>query len=80
MTKLATRFLLAGAVVAVAIAMSVAPGEAAKTCGNAGAVCSTKCTNGVCSVYVCGGDGAWYPAVLTPFCPQGNCVNVRKRC
>jgi hypothetical protein len=31
-------------------------------------------------VYLCGADGAWYPAVLTPICPVGNCMNVRKRC
>jgi hypothetical protein len=30
--------------------------------------------------YLCGVDGARYPAVLTPIYLQGNCVNVRKRC
>jgi len=84
MMKFTTKFLVAGAVAALAIAMSVAPGEAkkkaaAKTCGGPG-LCSTDCKNGFCSVYLCGADGAWYPAVLTPVCPQGNCVNVRKKC
>lgn len=86
MTKLATKFLVAGAVAALAIAMSVAPSEAAKkraaaakTCGGAG-LCSTNCSGGFCSVYLCGADGSWYPAVLTPICPQGNCVNVRRKC
>ena len=85
MMKLTTKFLVAGAIAAVAIAMSMAPSEAAKrkamakTCGGPG-LCSTNCSGGMCSVYLCGADGAWYPAVLTPVCPQGNCVNVRKKC
>ena len=86
MAKLTTKFLLAGAVAAVALAMSVAPSEAAKrrmaaskAC-TAGSLCSTNCSAGWCSVYVCGGDAKWYPAVLTPICPQGNCVNVKKKC
>ena len=88
MTKLTKRFLMAGAVAALAIAMSVASSEAAKrkrmadapkTCGGPG-FCSTNCANGFCSVYLCGADGAWYPAVLTPICPQGTCMNVRKKC
>jgi len=86
MMKFATKFLAVGAIAAAAIAMSMAPTEAAKkkaaapkTCGGPG-LCSTNCANGFCSVYLCGADGAWYPAVLTPICPQGNCVNVRKKC
>ena len=85
MMKMTSKFLVAGAVAAVAIAMSVAPTEAAKrkaaakTCGGPG-LCSTNCANGYCSVFLCGADGAWYPAVLTPICPTGNCVNVRKKC
>ena len=86
MTKFATKFLMVGAIAAAAIAMSMVPSEAAKkrvaaakTCGGPG-LCSTNCSGGFCSVYLCGADGAWYPAVLTPICPQGNCVNVRKKC
>ena len=86
MMKPITKFLAIGAVAAVAITMSMAPSEAAKkrmrvakTCGGPG-LCSTNCSGGYCSVYLCGADGAWYPAVLTPICPQGNCVNVRKKC
>jgi hypothetical protein len=85
MIKTITKFLAFGAIAAVAVTMSMAPSEAAKkmrapkTCGGPG-LCSTSCANGFCSVYLCGVDGAWYPAVLTPICPQGACVNVRKRC
>lgn len=86
MMKFATRFLAAGAIAAVAVAMSMAPSEAAKhkkmaskTC-SAPSMCSTNCSGGFCSVYICGGDGAWYPAVLTPICPTGACVNMRKKC
>ena len=85
MTKFISKFLVVGAIAAVAIAMSMAPSEAAKrkamAKGCSGAqLCSTNCSGGFCSVYLCGADGAWYPAVLTPICPQGNCVNVRKKC
>lgn len=88
MMKSITKFLAVGAIAGLAIAMSMAPSEAAKkrhkmaapkTCGGPG-LCSTNCSGGFCSVYLCGMDGAWYPAVLTPVCPQGNCVNVRKKC
>jgi hypothetical protein len=87
MMKFTTKFLLAGAIAVVAIAMSVGESEAAKrraaakpaTCGGPG-FCSTNCANGFCSVFLCGVDGKWYPAVLTPICPQGNCMNVRKKC
>ena len=83
MTKLTAKFLVAGAVAVMAIAMSVAPSEAAKrkaaSC-SAGNLCSTNCKSGWCSVYVCGGDGVWYTALLTPICPQANCVNPRKKC
>ena len=87
MTKFTTKFLLAGAIAAVAIAMSMAPTEAAKrkaamakpACSGP-QLCSTNCSGGFCSVYLCGADGNWYPAILTPICPQGNCVNVRKKC
>jgi hypothetical protein len=86
MMKSITKFLAVGAIAAVAIAMSMAPSEAAKKRHKASAactgpgLCSTNCSGGFCSVYLCGVDGAWYPAVLTPICPQGNCVNVRKKC
>jgi hypothetical protein len=87
MMKFTTKFLLVGAVAAVAIVMSMAPSDAARrraaaapaTCGGVG-FCSTNCANGFCTVYLCGADGSWYPAILTPICPQANCVNVRKKC
>lgn len=86
MMKLTTKFLVAGAIGAFAIALSIAPSEAAKkkamakSCGNLAGLCSTNCSNGFCSVFTCGGDGQWYPAVLTPICPQATCVNVKKKC
>jgi hypothetical protein len=87
MTKFITKFVLVGAVAALAIAMSVAPSDAAKrraaakaaACTGPG-LCSTNCQGGLCGVYLCGMDGRWYPALLTPICPQGNCVNPRKSC
>lgn len=88
MMKLTTKFLVAGAVAAVAIAMSAAPSDAArkraaaapKSCIGGPAWCSSNCGSGWCSVSFCGVDGNWYPALLTPVCPQGACVNVRKKC
>jgi len=86
MMKLTSKLVLAGAVAVLAITMSIASADAAKrkkaapaTCGGPG-FCSTNCANGFCSVFLCGADGAWYPAVLTPICPQGQCMNVRKKC
>ena len=85
MIKFTSKFLAVSAIAAMAVAMSVATSEAKKrmaapkSCGGPG-FCSTNCANGFCSVYICGGDGAWYPAVLTPICPTGTCMNVRKKC
>ena len=87
MMKFTAKFLLVGLVAAMAIAISMAPSEAAKRraaakpagCTGPG-LCSTNCQGGICSVNLCGLDGKWYPALLTPICPQGNCVNVRKSC
>ncbi len=77
MTKFAAKFLVASAVAALAIAMSVAPTEAAKKrvkvargC-TAGQVCSTSCGPSGCFMNYCGGDAKWYPAVLTPVCVGG---------
>jgi hypothetical protein len=88
MMKLTTKFLMAGAVAAVAIAVSAAPSDAARkkrmaaapNCNTTGLYCSQNCANGWCSVYVCGMDGRYTPAVLTPVCMQGMCANIRKRC
>jgi hypothetical protein len=89
MTRLTIRFLVAGVVAALAFAMSTAPSDAAKrkraaamakNCGMMGSLCSDTCSSGFCNVKVCGGDGSWYNAVLTPICPQGACVNVRRKC
>ena len=86
MMKLATKFLAVGAVAAFAVAMSVASSQAAKrtatpkTCGAMGALCSTNCANGWCSVMTCGADGNWIAAILTPICPQSTCINVKKKC
>ena len=85
MMKSITKFLAIGAIAATAIVISMAPSEAARkkmrsvACTGPG-FCSTNCSGGFCSVYLCGADGAWYPAVLTPICPQANCMNVRKKC
>jgi hypothetical protein len=84
--KSIAKLLLVGAVAVTAIAISAAPSEAAKkkkmrhraaashsmTCKEAG-LCSANCAGATCAVNVCGADGKWYPAVLTPFCLQGQC-------
>ena len=88
MTRLTSKFLVAGAVAALAIAISAVPSEAgkakrtavaAKGC-TAPAYCSTNCSGGWCTVYACGFDGKWYQSVLPPVCAQGLCVNVQKKC
>jgi hypothetical protein len=84
MTKLTAKFLVAGAAAALAIAMSVAPTEAAKKRAKmsrgcaVGALCSTNCGAAGCFMNYCGNDGKWYPAILTPvcvgsLCPQQKC-------
>jgi hypothetical protein len=79
MKNFATKVLMAGAVAALAIAMSVAPTEAAKkrmkmTRGcTAPQLCSTNCGAGGCFLNYCGENGKWYPAVLTPVCVVGMC-------
>jgi hypothetical protein len=86
MTRLTSKFLVAGAVAALAIAISAAPSEAAKRKAAAAkgctapAYCSTNCANGWCTVYACGLDGKWYQSVLPPVCAQGLCQNVQKKC
>src|SRR5262245_27642140 len=86
MMKLTTKFLVGGAVVAAVIAMSAAPSDAAKRRAAAskacafGTNCSSNCANGWCSVYVCGQDGKFAPAVFTPVCVDAWCVNKQKKC
>lgn len=79
MTNFATKFLVAGAVVALAFAMSVAPTEAAKKrkmmshgC-TTWQLCSTNCSGNGCFMNVCGEDGKWYPALATPVCIGTTC-------
>jgi len=86
MMKSAAKIAFMGMVAAAAIALSIAPSEAAKkraaakpAC-TAPAVCSTNCSGGWCQVFACGVDGKWYPAILTPVCLQPFCANVRKKC
>ncbi len=69
-----TKFLLAGAVVVAAIAISTAPSEAAKKKAKVPALCTPgfTCSSGG-KVMACGGDGKWYPAFLTPICAEPFC-------
>jgi len=80
--KAIARFLLVGAVAVTAIAISVAPSEAAKKKkmkGPApgafvGALCSTACNaSNVCDVMIWAADGKWYRAAFTPVCFQPGC-------
>lgn len=71
--KSLSKLLLVGAVAVMAVAISVAPSEAAKKkmkkmaapppC-QPGLLCTTPTTN----VMVCGLDGKWYQALFTPVC------------
>jgi hypothetical protein len=76
--KSIAKFLLVGTFALTAIAISAAPSEAAKkhramkSC-EVGSHCSTGCANGSCSMKVCGSDGKWYAAVLTPVCLGTTC-------
>jgi hypothetical protein len=78
--KSIARILLVGAIAVMAIAISAAPSEAAKkkrhakmVCSAAGTLCSAKCAEGTCAMKVCGSDGKWYDAVLTPVCIGASC-------
>ena len=77
--KAITKFLLVGAVAVTAIAISVAPSEAAKKkraramapC-TIGALCTgATFSPGASHIMVCGGDGKWYQALFTPVCLSG---------
>jgi len=77
------KFLLVGAVAVMAIAVSVAPSEAAKKGKKmkgpapgtyVGQVCSTKCnTANACSVMAWTSDKRWISAVITPACVKPFC-------
>jgi len=79
--KSVSKLLLASAVAMMAIAISVAPSEAAKKKKKAakpeacavGMLCSTACTSGICRVNVCGADRKWYQALFTPVCFTPGC-------
>jgi hypothetical protein len=71
------KFLLVGAVAVTAIALTAAPSEAAKkkmssTCTPT-TLCSAQCKTGSCWIQVCGGDGKWYQALITPVCLEPGC-------
>lgn len=80
--KSVARILLVGVVAVGAIAVSVAPSEAKKMKRHKMAactemsVCSANCAGGTCAVKVCGSDGKWYDAFLTPVCFGDNCPKV----
>ena len=80
--KSIAKFLLVGAVAVMAIAVSVAPSEAAKKKrmkGPApgtfvGQLCSTACNaSNVCKVMVWSLDHQWRQGALTPVCFQPGC-------
>jgi hypothetical protein len=76
------KLLLVGAVAVMAVAISVAPSEAAKkkkAKGPApgtyvGELCSTACNkSNVCNVMIWAADSKWYQAAFTPVCFQPGC-------
>jgi hypothetical protein len=76
--KSIAKFLLVGAVAVTAIALTAAPSEAAKkkkvsaTCTPT-TLCAATCATGTCRVNICGGDGKWYQAWITPVCFEPGC-------
>jgi hypothetical protein len=78
--KSITKVLLIGAIAVMTIALTAIPSEAAKkkkgvvkaSAGCSG-VCATHCEKGTCNVNVCGVDGQWHIAILTPVCIQNRC-------
>ena len=77
--KSAAKILLVGVVAVVAMAITAVPSEAAKkkkaakmSAGCSG-ICSTHCESGTCNVNVCGVDGQWHLAILTPVCIKEHC-------
>lgn len=76
--KSLAKILLTGAVAVMAIALTAVPSEAAKkkaakASSGCSGVCATHCENGTCNVNVCGVDGQWHIAILTPVCIQNHC-------
>lgn len=76
--KSIAKILLAGAVVACAVALAAAPSEAAKkkamkaSCSQL-ASCSTNCKGKSCELRTCGPDGKWYLPVLSRVCHVPDC-------
>jgi hypothetical protein len=73
-----SKILLAGAFAVMAIAVSVAPSEAArgKAKAKVPATCATltSCTMAKTNVvHLCGGDGKWQPALFIPTCSGASC-------
>ena len=77
--KSVARILLVGAIAVMAMAITAVPSEAAKKKKVAKAstacsgICSARCENGTCNVNVCGLDGQWHLAILTPVCVKDHC-------
>jgi hypothetical protein len=79
MTNFGRKLFAAGVVAALAVAMSVAPTEAAKKrmktargC-TTGQLCSTGCNGTGCFMNYCTSDGKWERAILTPICAGSLC-------
>ena len=75
--KSIAKLLLVGAVAVTAIALTAAPSEAARkrvasTCMPT-TLCAGGCSGSSCRVNICGGDGRWYQARITPVCLQPIC-------
>ena len=80
--KSIAKFLMLGAVAALAVAFA-APADAAKkkrmrapapvaTC-TAPNLCSFDCVGTGCKVNFCAPDGKWYWSMVTPYCLTGAC-------
>ena len=67
------KILLVGAVAVTAIALSAAPSEAAKKKKMSASCTPTTLCSAKGKVQVCGGDGKWYQALITPVCFEPGC-------
>ncbi len=71
--KSIAKILLVGTFAVAAVAISVAPSEAAKKKAKAATCTPTTLCNAKGMVQVCGGDGKWYQALVTPVCVEPLC-------
>ncbi len=72
--KSIAKILFVGACAVAAVSLTTVSSEAAKKKGKAAAACTpTMLCSASGKVMVCGGDGKWYQALVTPVCVEPLC-------